>query len=210
MKKESNFKNLYKKIDATSKTRFNSSRRLSLHSKLSTYSVVFISLSLILIALMQVFKIGANIQSPYIGLIQVFASITVLVYSLLIDKNDYSNLSEKMYSCASKLGKLKQDIYPYIENRDDKDDKNETLLKIYTEFKQKYDDILELYETHSINDFKADYKIARFQMVNNFPLKWYNYLFSPVNITFNYLINFMSYILLFLIFSFVMIWITIG
>lgn len=37
------FKNLYKKLDATSKTRFHASRRLRLHAKLSTYTVVILS-----------------------------------------------------------------------------------------------------------------------------------------------------------------------
>ena len=90
MKKETDFANLYKKIDATSKTRFHSSRRLKLHTKLSTATIVFISLVLILTSLMQAYGLGVNIASKYLALIQVFSSITVLVYSLLIDKNDFS------------------------------------------------------------------------------------------------------------------------
>src|SRR5688572_24200668 len=100
---EESFKNLYKKMDATSKTRFYASRRLKLHARLSTYTVVFISLSLIFISLLQAYELGVNISSKYTSLVQFFAAIAVLVYSLLIDKNEYSALSEKMYSCASKL-----------------------------------------------------------------------------------------------------------
>lgn len=104
MKKEESFNNLYKKVDATSKTRFHASRRLKLHA---TYTVVLISIGLILLSLMQAYELGNNIQSKLVGLIQVFSAVAVLVYSLIIDKNDYSSLSEKMYSCASKLGELK-------------------------------------------------------------------------------------------------------
>ena len=50
------FKNLYKKMDATSKTRFHASRRLRLHAKLSTYTVVILSLVLILVSLGSVRK----------------------------------------------------------------------------------------------------------------------------------------------------------
>lgn len=122
MDKEKSIVNLYKKIDATSKTRFNASRRLKSHSKYSTYVIVFISLCLILISLMQAYEIGHNIKSDWVVLIQVFSSITVLVYSLLIENHNYSNLSEKMYSCASKLGDLKQKIHPYLKNDEHKED----------------------------------------------------------------------------------------
>ncbi len=107
------FKNLYKKMDATSKTRFHASRRLRLHAKLSTYTVVILSLVLILVSLIQAYDLGANIKRKEVVLLQVFASIAVLVYSLLIEKNDFSNRSEKMYSCASKLGELKQEAHPH-------------------------------------------------------------------------------------------------
>ncbi|MEE9945285.1 MAG: hypothetical protein PBV00_13280 [Pseudomonas asiatica] len=43
-------------MDATSKTRFHASRRLRLHAKLSTYTVVILSLVLILVSLGSVRK----------------------------------------------------------------------------------------------------------------------------------------------------------
>ncbi|MBF4238179.1 SLATT domain-containing protein, partial [Vibrio anguillarum] len=110
--KESSFRNLYKKMDSTSKTRFNASRRLKLHSKFSAYIIVFISLGLILVTLMQAYSLGSNINNKIVGLFQAFSSIAVLVYSLLIDRNNYSSTSEKMYSCAAQLGELKQEVRP--------------------------------------------------------------------------------------------------
>lgn len=89
-------------------------RRLKLHAALSTYTVVFLSLVLIFISLMQTYGLGVNIQSKGVGLLQVFSSVAVLVCSLLMDKNDYSSQSEKMYSCASKLGELKQKSHPHV------------------------------------------------------------------------------------------------
>ncbi|TXI07056.1 MAG: hypothetical protein E6Q70_06475, partial [Pseudomonas monteilii] len=64
------FKNLYKKMDATSKTRFHASRRLRLHAKLSTYTVVILSLVLILVSLMQAYDLGANIKRKEVVLLQ--------------------------------------------------------------------------------------------------------------------------------------------
>ncbi|TOB81876.1 hypothetical protein CGJ96_24945, partial [Vibrio parahaemolyticus] len=69
-------------------------------------------------------------------------SIAVLVYSLLIDRNNYSSTSEKMYSCAAQLGELKQEVRPYLEDKSHNKEK-------YLEFKNKYHQLLKLYETHS-------------------------------------------------------------
>jgi hypothetical protein len=201
LKKETDFENLYKKIDATSKTRFHSSRRLRLHTKFSTATIVFISLVLILTSLMQAYDLGINIKSKYLALIQVFSSITVLVYSLLIDKNDYSSLSEKMYSCASRLGELKQKIYPHIDNG---------TAPQYEEFKAQYHEILKLYETAAINDFRADYVRAQLDMPENYnfglPIKTYLH----IKIFFMYLLNYIQYLFVLSVFSWLLYWLWLG
>lgn len=186
MKKESDFDNLYKKIDSTSKTRFHSSRRLKLHTSLSTATIVFISLLLILTSLMQAYGLGVNITSKYLALIQVFSSITVLVYSLLIDKNDYSTLSEKMYSCASRLGELKQKIYPHLGS---------VAPQLYEEFKNDYHGILKLYETAAINDFRADYMRAQLDMPENYSFNGVESAYLRTKILFMYFFNFIQYLI---------------
>ena len=70
---------------------------------------------------MQAYSLGININNDLVTLIQIFSTIAVLVYSLLIDKNDYSNLAEKMYSCATQLGELKQKIHPFLNKPHDQD-----------------------------------------------------------------------------------------
>lgn len=201
MKKENDFGNLYKKIDATSKTRFHSSRRLKLHTRLSTATIVAISLVLILTSLMQAYDLGVNIKSKYLALIQVFSSITVLVYSLLIDKNDFSSLSEKMYACASRLGELKQKIYPHLDNGTHDQ---------YNSFKEEYHGILKLYETAAINDFRADYIRAQLDMPENYkfgPVKR-PYLHCKVAVL--YTLNYMQYIAIFVLFSGLLYWLWVG
>lgn len=185
MNQEGNFKNLYKKMDATSKTRFHASRRLKIHAKWATYTVVIISLGLILISLMQAYSLGANIDSKLVGLMQVFSSVTVLVYSLLIDKNDYSSLSEKMYSCASQLGELKQKIRPQVDLEFDEDK--------YHEFKDEYHQILKLYETHSSNDFRGDYYRAKLEMPEFYNIKGKDWAALKSKVILVHLINFISY-----------------
>lgn len=201
MKKENDFGNLYKKIDATSKTRFHSARRLKLHTKLSTATIVFISLVLILTSLMQAYDLGVNIKSKYLALIQVFSSITVLVYSLLIDKNDFSSLSEKMYSCASRLGELKQKIYPHLESGTQEQ---------YNCFKDDYHAILKLYETAAINDFRADYIRAQIDMPENYKFSSAMGAYLRAKIFFLYTLNYLQYIIIFFIFLGLLYWLWLG
>lgn len=202
MKKEESLSNLYKKVDATSKTRFHAARRLRLHSKSSTCVVVLISLALILISLMQAYHLGNNITSNLIGLIQVFSAIAVLVYSLLIDKHDYSNLSEKMYSCASKLGELKQKIHPHLELAH--------VPKLYKQFRKDYHGILKLYETHSNNDFRGDYTRAKLEMPENYTIKGCDWWKAKAHVYWSYFIDFFSYFAVFFILAWILYWLWLG
>jgi hypothetical protein len=202
LKKEESFNNLYKKVDATSKTRFHAARRLRLHSKSSTYIVVLISLGLILISLMQAYNIGNNISSDLVGLIQVFSAIAVLVYSLLIDKHDYSNLSEKMYSCASQLGELKQKIHPHLKPTHDTDK--------YNKFRDDYHGILKLYETHSNNDFRGDYTRAKLEMPENYTIIGVDLWLAKIHVYWSYFLDFISYFTVIGILAWVLFWLWFG
>jgi hypothetical protein len=202
LSKEESLENLYKKIDATSKTRFHASRRLKLHTKCSTYTVVLISLSLILISLMQTYGLGNNINSDLVGLIQVFSAIAVLVYSLLIDKHDYSNSSEKMYSCASRLGELKKKMHPLMRKEHDQEK--------YDELRLEYDEVLRLYETHSNNDFRADYIQAKLEMPENYTVTGIDWWKAQFYIYIGLLINFSSYLLVIGIIGWVICWLWFG
>lgn len=202
MKKEDSFDNLYKKIDSTSKTRFNASERLRLHSKWSTYTVVIISLGLILISLMQAYGLGKNINNDLVTLIQIFSTIAVLVYSLLIDRNDYSNLAEKMYSCATQLGELKQKIYPYLDQPHDQD--------AYDLFRDSYYSILKLFETHSKNYSSSDHIRARLVMLENYDINGLKWWYSKFYIYFTLLLEFLSYILVIATLVLVLYWVWFG
>jgi len=201
MKKEDDFNNLYKKVDATSKTRFHASRRLKRHSKYSTISIVCISLGLILISLMSAYGLGANIESDLVNLIQVFFAIAVLVYSLLIDKNDYSKLSEKMYSCASKLGELKQNIYPLLESNDS---------ELYNRSVCEYHEILRLYETHSNNDFRGDNILARLEMPENYPMSFRHRLVLRARVWIAQLLDFSPYFFVGIALTYISYWLWFG
>jgi hypothetical protein len=203
LRKEESFDNLYKKIDATSKTRFHASRRLRLHAKSATYTVVAISLGLILVSLMQAYDLGNNIQSKLVGLIQIFSAVAVLVYSLLIDKNDFSSLSEKMYSCASKLGELKQKVHPFLGQSEHDHEQ-------YNKFRDEYHRILKLYEMHSNNDFRGDYIRAKLEMPENYMIKGKNWWLAKAQVFTIYIVDFFSYPLVIGILGWVICWLWFG
>lgn len=188
-------------MDATCKTRFHYSRRMKLHSTLSTWIVVYISLVLILTSLLQAYGVGENIGSKYFSLIQVFSSITILVYSLMNDKNDYSSLSEKMYSCASQINALKREADPHKENGD---------IARYEEISKKYQDILDLYETTSINDFRADYWRSQLEMPEDYQLERFDRIIIHLKIWFRYALNFVQYPAIFVVYAFLLYWLWFG
>lgn len=189
---ETSFQNLYKKMDATSKTRFHASRRLRLHSKFSVYAIVGISLGLILVTLMQAYSLGNNIDNKEVGLFQAFSSIAVLVYSLLIERNNYASISEKMYSCGSQLGELKQEVHLYVNLATFNNEK-------YIFYKNQYHQILKLFETHSNNDFRADYLRAKLEMPEHYTFTRCSLFFTCINIYVSYFLDFLSYIIVLLI-----------
>lgn len=193
----SNIRKLYKKMDATSKTRFHYSRRMKLHAGLSTWMIVYISLALILISLLHAYGLGENINSKYLPLIQAFSSITVLVYSIIINNKEYSGLSEKMYSCASRINKLKMMAAPFIED--------DSIGK-YNEISEKYQAILDLYETSSIQDFRADYWRAMLEMPEDYPMPLRSRMAVRGKVWFVYAVNFSQYPVVIVAFAVIVFW----
>ena len=201
MSQPNKMRKLYKKMDATSKTRFHYSRRMKLHANLSTWTIVYISLVLILTSLLQAYGLGVNTTSKYLSLIQVFSSITVLVYSLIINNNDYSSLSEKMYSCASRINQLKMEADPYVETDE---------IKNYSEISKKYQSILDLYETVSIQDFRADYWRAKLEMPEDYVFTNPQKAKIIFKIWMVYSLNFIQYPLIFITYAIVVKWLWLG
>jgi hypothetical protein len=151
---------------------------------------------------MQAYELGNNIQSKLVGLIQVFSAVAVLVYSLLIDKNDYSSLSEKMYSCASKLGELKQRIHPDLNKEHNQE--------AYEKFLGEYHGILKLFETHSNNDFRGDYTRAKLEMPENYTIKGIDWCMAKLHVYWAYTLDFMSYVFVIGILGWVLCWVWFG
>ncbi len=188
--KLTSFETLYKKIDATSKTRFQASRRMIKHNKYSTLTIVILSLGLILQALMDGYSISSVGDRNFSSMVQVFSSIAVLVYSLLIAKNDYSGRAEKLYSCASALGELKLNVHPKVE-------KNES--KEYEDSWASYQKILDQYEAHAVDNFPTDYITAKLEMPEFYPMSWYKRILLNIKYRANYFLEYSQYLIIVLV-----------
>ena len=184
------YQTLYKKIDATSKTRFQASRRLIKHSKFSTLTIVLLSLGLILQALMDGYSISSAVNKNFSNLVQVFSSIAVLVYSLLIAKNDYLGRAEKLYSCASALGELKLQVHTEVERN-----KHEDYLKA----SEKYQTVLDQFEAHAVDNFQNDYTFAKLTMPEFYPMNLIERGFLNIKYRLLYVLEFVPYIVVVLV-----------
>jgi hypothetical protein len=106
-----------------------------------------------------------------------------------------------MYSCASRLGELKQKIYPFIDNG---------TVTQYAEFKTQYHEILKLYETAAINDFRADYIRAQLDMPENYNFGGIKKLTLHVKVFLMYFLNYMQYLVVLAVFSSLLYWLWLG
>ena len=184
-KKLSSYESLYKKIDATSKTRFQASRRMIKHNKYSTLIIVVLSLGLILQALMDGYSISNPENKNFSSMVQVFSSIAVLVYSLLIAKNDYSGRAGKLYSCASELGELKLKIHQEVKH-----DKPEQ-YKVAWDCYQK---ILVQYEAHAVDNFQNDYITAQLTMPEYYPMNCFERVYLNIKFRLFYAVEYSPYL----------------
>lgn len=199
---QSSMRKLYKKVDATSKTRFYASRRLKRHARYSGYVIAGVSLLLIFIALMQSYGLGEMIKSPYIVLIQVFSSVLVLCYSLSIEKNNYSGRADKLYSCAAALGKLKVEMTPFLEAT--------ATHQQYKQFHGDYHNILARYEAEAVDEFHVDYLRARLDMKEDYEYHWLQRALEKVRIFVGISLNFLHYFIILLVALSALGWITTG
>ncbi|MBT2787863.1 MULTISPECIES: SLATT domain-containing protein [unclassified Halomonas] len=157
LKAEKPIENLYRKIDITSETRFHASRRLKLHSTLSMITNILLPMFLIMLSVLQVLQVGENIDSTFAVFLQIYASIIILIFSIITAMKNYTGTSEKFYACASELVEMKRRLQPF---------KHECTEESYEKLQKQYNNILQKYETHTVNDFRSDYVRAKLYQEN--------------------------------------------
>lgn len=93
-------------ISKTVAARFQASRRLDFHNKLSLFSISLFSIILILVALLQLVDFRFSFDSAVVNIGQVFLSIVILCFSIAISMSDFSLKSSKHHDCGVQLNEL--------------------------------------------------------------------------------------------------------
>jgi len=93
-------------ISKTVAARFQASRRLDFHNKLSLFSISLFSIILILVALLQLVEFNFSFGSVAVNIGQVFLSIVILCFSIAISMSDFSLKSSKHHECGVQLNEL--------------------------------------------------------------------------------------------------------
>lgn len=153
------------KLWTTKGSRFTASRRLKENSKLSSYTIGFLTAYIIIINLISVFDIRTvSILTPQaLAFITTGLSILVLVFSQLENANEYRLRAEKFHDCALEIGDVYNELR-YIKTT--LKDCNE-INKESRRLSDKYGLVLRKYENHDPIDFdyfkttKADYFLLK-------------------------------------------------
>lgn len=179
------FSELYRKVEITTRARYNAARRLDRHQRLSQWMLTLISVELIAIPLFQTANIPTRVTPQVMNVIEIFLSVLILAYSLLIGAENYATRSEKMLNCGIELSRLGRQIAPLHDT--------EYHEQVYLELVNKYHDVLEKYENHLSIDHEM-YKIRQrtsYASQSQFYLAW-------ITARVRYILNFWHYITVFI------------
>lgn len=103
---DTNCDKLRQMISKTVAARFQASRRLDLHNRLSLFSISLFSIILILIALLQLVEFDFSLNNVAVNIGQLFLSIVILCFSIAISMSDFSLKSSKHHECGVQLNEL--------------------------------------------------------------------------------------------------------
>jgi hypothetical protein len=143
--KDINSNALRQMISKTVASRFQASRRLTLHNNLSLFSITLFSILLILVSMVQAVGLKFAISDYVVNIGQLFLSILVLCFSIAITMSDFSLKASKQHDCGMELNEL----VTYLKNKWDIALSDEE----YDDGVKKYYSILAKYENHLDVDF---------------------------------------------------------
>ncbi|MFW3398424.1 SLATT domain-containing protein, partial [Aliarcobacter butzleri] len=90
-------------VRTTAHCRYNASVRLQRLGKFSFFTLIFLSLGLVFIPLMQNANIKLEIANNVINMMQIFLAVAVLVFSISISTSRYELRAETLRECGDKL-----------------------------------------------------------------------------------------------------------
>ncbi|MGI8437501.1 MAG: SLATT domain-containing protein [Chthoniobacterales bacterium] len=172
---------LYTKMRKTAKARFNCAKRLRAHETLSLWILPLFSAGLIGMTLLSALQIHTNLTPPLFNLLEIMLALLVLVISLILSANKYSDRAEKMHRCALEINALCHQILPECVA-------NPSNVTTYNTTADKYAAILDAYENHS----DIDFALVKLELTDDYPLEWH----QRAAIRLLYIFNFWLHIVL--------------
>lgn len=144
----SSVKELLRRVEFTSKARYNGARRLALHNIFSQWTLAYLAVGQIAISLIPALKLHNNFSEQYTNFGSIFFGVLVLAYSLLLGMGNFSSRSVVMHSCGMELGNLARELHLLNQTPDVSEGKYESVSKEYYQ-------ILAKCENHAHQDYMA-------------------------------------------------------
>lgn len=139
-------KELLRRVEFTSKARYNGARRLTLHNIFSQWTLAYLAVGQIAISLVPALGLHNNFSEQYTNFGSIFFGVLVLAYSLLLGMGNFSTRSVVMHSCGMELGKLARDLHLLSHVMDVDKERYEAASR-------KYYEILAKCENHAHQDY---------------------------------------------------------
>lgn len=158
--KDINSNALRQMISKTVASRFQASRRLTLHNNLSLFSITFFSILLILVSMVQATGLKFGVNDYVVNIGQLFLSILVLCFSIAITMSDFNLKAHRQHDCGMELNEL----VTYLKNKWDvtlSDAEYEDGVKRYYAVLGKYENHLEV-DFNKANGSKGFYSRESF------------------------------------------------
>lgn len=145
---ESSIKELLRRVEFTSKARYNGARRLALHNIFSQWTLAYLAVGQIAISLVPALKLHNNFSEDYTNFGAIFFCVLVLAYSLLLGMGNFSSRSVVMHACGMELGNLARELHLLNHTQDVSSGKYDSASKEYYQ-------ILAKCENHAHQDYLA-------------------------------------------------------
>jgi hypothetical protein len=143
---ESPMLDLLRRTQITSKARYHSARRLSLHGWYSQWTLALLAVGQLVISLIPALKLKSSFSEAYLNFGGIFFGVLVLAYSLLLGMGNFPARSQKMHECGLEMGRLARQLTLWTDGKNATDEQ-------YDKAAKEYYDTLSKYENHTNIDF---------------------------------------------------------
>jgi hypothetical protein len=176
------FEELFQDVYQTCGMRFEADRRLRFHDKVSNIVVSFFAASLILFTLFRVLHV-AKCNEQVLSIAEIFLPVFIIVFSLLVARNDYALRADRMHRSALELNDLKRRLRLYRQS-------SVPMSGVYDDFAKEYSNIL----SHTDNHDQLDKHRFEFKHWKDRGVSWWKMLREGCVLFLLYLFNFLHYI----------------